>query len=534
MSQRKGDNKPLPRSRLSLKQKFQLIKDHEDKVDVEKLKEKYNCSRSVVYKIISNKKTIIDEYISTQNVDAKTKIRSAKFEAINELTYNWFTQVVAKNLPVSGAMVQEKAREIAIENGDKDFKASNGWLESFKNRHQLTFSAVCGESKDVNMQPVNDFVEKLPELIAGYKIEDIGNCDETALFFRALPRKTLHKKGDKCYGGKQSKERLTILLCCFADGKFEKPLVIVKSQNPRCFKSVKKESLPVSWYANKKAWMTASIMEQFLIQLNKKMVIQKRNILLFLDNASSHPNLKLSNIELVFLPPNTTSETQPLDRGIINAIKVQYRKRVLKRLICKMDTAENVSDLVKGISYVDAICWLKESIDNLSEKTVPNCFRKAGFQLNDGAVASAEVPASGNVDISEEDIPLSELRALMTQAGFGDLPPEEFASFDDAVLTESDAIFSAIERPSKENSADEAETENDVDDENAEQNENKTVPIKHTEALDKLEEIKFFAYAKENPFLLDKIEECINLVQDDLIANKNKQSSITDFFSKVN
>lgn len=121
--------------------------------------------------------------------------------------------------------------------------------------------------------------------------------------------------------------------CCFADGKFEKPLMIGKSQNPRCFKGIKKENLPVSWYANKKAWMTATIMERFLIQLNKKMVIQKRNILLFLDNASSHPNLKLSNIQLVFLSPNTTSETQPLDQGIINAIKVQYRKRVLKRLI---------------------------------------------------------------------------------------------------------------------------------------------------------------------------------------------------------
>lgn len=362
MNRKKGDNKPIQRARLTLKQKYDLIRDHEKKIDIEELKVKYRCGKSVVYATVKNKTKVIEEYFASQNVHQKIKPRSSKFETINESTYNWLTQALAKNLPVSGTLLQEKAREIAIENGDHEFKASNGWLAAFKLRHKLTFSAICGESKDVNPQPVNDFLDKLPDIIAEYKTDDIANCDETALFFRAIPRKSLHKKGEKCYGGKHSKERLSILLCCFADGKFEKPLVIGKSQNPRCFKNTKKQNLPVNWYANKKAWMTASIMEDFLIQLNKKMVIQKRHILLFLDNASSHPNLKLSNVQLVFLPPNTTSETQPLDQGIINAIKVHYRKRVLKRLICKMDTATNVSELVKGITFLDAIFWLKEQL----------------------------------------------------------------------------------------------------------------------------------------------------------------------------
>lgn len=523
MDRKKGDNKPIQRSRLTLKDKFKLIKDHDDKFTIEQLKEKYKCGKTAVYEIIKNKSAIVDEYLSAQNVGAKMKIRSSKFDVINELTFDWLTQALSKNLPISGTLVQEKAKEIAIENGDHEFKASNGWLESFKNRHQLTFSVMCGESKDTAQEPVNDFVEKLPEIIAGYKPEDIANCDETALFFRAIPRKTLHKKGEKCYGGKHSKERLSILLCCFADGKFEKPLVIGKSQNPRCFKSINKRNLPVSWYANKKAWMTATIMEQFLIQLNKKMVIQKRKILLFLDNASSHPNLKLSNVQLVFLPPNTTSMTQPLDQGIINAIKVQYRKRVLKRLICKMDTATHVSDLVKGVTYLDAISWLKESIDNLKEKVVPNCFRKAGFRFDESSDA-------GNDD--EDDIPLSELRALMTHGDFNDLTVDEFVQLDDGVLTESDTEFTS-NNPSNENSEDNSETEDEIEDENSEQSDNTSVSsIKHTEALDMLKEVQLFAYTKDNSSLADKIADCMNLVQDDLIYSKKKQTSITDFFTK--
>lgn len=42
--------------------------------------------------------------------------------------------------------------------------------------------------------------------------------------------------------------------------------------------------------------------------------------------------------------------------------------------------------------------------------------------------------------------------------------------------------------------------------------------IKHSDALDKFDEVKLFAHAKDNAFLLDKIQECISLVQDDLIA----------------
>ena len=49
------------------------------------------------------------------------------------------------------------------------------------------------------------------------------------------------KKGEKVVGGKKMKERLTILLACNADGSDElTPLVIGKSQNPRCFKNVRK------------------------------------------------------------------------------------------------------------------------------------------------------------------------------------------------------------------------------------------------------------------------------------------------------
>jgi hypothetical protein len=114
------------------------------------------------------------------------------------------------------------------------FKASNGWMESFRTRHEIRFKQICGEAKDVDLTIVENWMQKLPEIIQGYEPKNIAN--ETGLFFRALPSKTMTLKKDKCIGGKQTKERLTVLVCGFADGSMEKPLVIGKSMKPLCFK----------------------------------------------------------------------------------------------------------------------------------------------------------------------------------------------------------------------------------------------------------------------------------------------------------
>ena len=53
-------------------------------------------------------------------------------DSINELMFLFFSQAKAKNLPLSGPILQSKALVFAEKLGIQEFRASNGWLTSWK------------------------------------------------------------------------------------------------------------------------------------------------------------------------------------------------------------------------------------------------------------------------------------------------------------------------------------------------------------------------------------------------------------------
>lgn len=52
-----------------------------------------------------------------------------------------------------------------------------------KNRHNIAWNKVCGESNDVNIDSVNECKSKISEYVKDYDACNIYNCDETGLFF---------------------------------------------------------------------------------------------------------------------------------------------------------------------------------------------------------------------------------------------------------------------------------------------------------------------------------------------------------------
>ena len=88
----------------------------------------------------------------------------------------WFKNVRSNNIPVSRNILKEKALEIVKDLNVENFNASNGWTEQFKERHELLFKNICGESVVVDKSKINSWTNSiLNDILFNYKPPDI-NC----------------------------------------------------------------------------------------------------------------------------------------------------------------------------------------------------------------------------------------------------------------------------------------------------------------------------------------------------------------------
>ena len=255
-----------------------------------------------------------------------------------------------------------------------DFIASEGWLDNFKKRNGITFKTVQGEAGVVDLQPLFEWQQQvLQPLLRKFSTDDIFNLDETGLFWRLLPNKTMSFRGERCTGGKKSKHRITLLVGANMSGTEKFPLLAIgKSNRPRALEN---KEIPVKYKANRKAWMTAKLFEDVLREWNGRLGQQGRRVLLCLDNFSGHPpELQLDNIQLLFFPPNTTSNSQPMDQGIIKNLKHHYKKILLRRRLEAMDMGKEFEFTLLDALHVVRCAW-----EQVSESTIRNCFAKAKF-----------------------------------------------------------------------------------------------------------------------------------------------------------
>jgi hypothetical protein len=94
---------------------------------------------------------------------------------------------------ISDEMLVTKAKGLGEAASAEDFKGTNGWLEGFKKRHNIGSKGLHGEAAAADQQGVSHSQRNLPKLISdlGYEKEDVFNFDETGLYYKAEPRRTL-------------------------------------------------------------------------------------------------------------------------------------------------------------------------------------------------------------------------------------------------------------------------------------------------------------------------------------------------------
>lgn len=100
---------------LSLEEKIALINDYADGngLSQRKLCEKYKTSKGAVYNILQRKDEYRSDFEMNANKGAKRKLHDESGQKIDEAAFSWFVKQRSKNIPVSGPLIQEKAREIS-------------------------------------------------------------------------------------------------------------------------------------------------------------------------------------------------------------------------------------------------------------------------------------------------------------------------------------------------------------------------------------------------------------------------------------
>lgn len=276
---------------------------------------------------------------------------------MEQATYYWFLQQRSKHVPLNTDVLREKAiffhKQFCSDTTCK-FKASYGWAQKFNGRHQIRNLAISGEKLSANIRAVEPFKDSLLKTITemGLTLDQLYNADESSLYWKMLPSKTLAANDEtSALGRKVAKDRVAFMPCSNLTGSNRPALQIIgKSKRPRCFRS---RTLPknIVYCSSKSAWQNRYLFHQYYEEVFKPSVLEysaANNIpakaLLLLDNASCHNQyhqLGDENIKIIFLPPNCNAVLQPMDQSVIQPVKVKYRKKLLQQLLLAGDLRVN-------------------------------------------------------------------------------------------------------------------------------------------------------------------------------------------------
>ena len=241
----------------------------------------------------------------------------------------------------------------------------------------------------------------------------------------------------------------------------------------------------------------------------------RRRILLLLDNATSHTlpeGVAFGNVQLHYLPPNTTAHLQPCDAGIIHSFKAQYRRLLCENRIDAYDESIATNKPPLQLDILDAIRFTALAWKRVKTSTIVSCWGKTGilpFQL----IGSLE--ENNEVTIVQSLInQLSVLGAPMTA--------QEFISIDESVTAQETMDDEEIIR-----------IVNQIEEEEIGDQEEKSIPA--SVGLTSLDTLVNFINQQEEGI---KVKECLfqdlrRLRRDitNIILNSKKQMTIDMFFT---
>lgn len=393
--------------RLSEAQRLEIIEMIEQpagkKPSMRSIARMYGVNDKTIRNVLAASQEIKSRAVNMEiSVREKTfRIGKPQHPDLEEKLYEFIEGCRRLSIELPPSMVIAKAKQLAEALPDcQNFQASWGWYRNFRTRRGLQSILLHGEGGEVdrNNPQTLQALQNLEEIIKEYDPSCVYNMDETGVFYRLLPRYSVLLPSEDlstARGKKKSKERVTLVVCCNATGTERVPVAMIgKAKESACIAG---RQWPLPYFNQKKAWVDIPVFNQWFDQVFRPYVRRRtgRKVILILDNAPGHfQPFEKDGIRVAFFPPNVTSWKQPMDMGIIAALKKRYKFMLMKDILTyhdltdelKMRLATDASKMKRGAAGVefgrpahllDAANYTVKAWNTLTPETLKNCFRKA-------------------------------------------------------------------------------------------------------------------------------------------------------------
>ncbi|KAI6648126.1 Tigger transposable element-derived protein 6-like [Oopsacas minuta] len=185
------------RKRFSFAEKYKILKELGAGAKRPFLKQKHGISHGTLAGFLKDRVMIETSIASASNHDSKST-KLSRYPEIDTALLEWFRclKSTAPDDSVTGPFLLEQSMCIA---------------EKLKKHHDITSRQISGESQSADHAGAGNWISTQLKLIREeFEDKDIFNADETGLFWKMTPDRTLSFRGDLYKGGKRSKERLTV------------------------------------------------------------------------------------------------------------------------------------------------------------------------------------------------------------------------------------------------------------------------------------------------------------------------------------
>ncbi|XP_067124038.1 uncharacterized protein [Centruroides vittatus] len=147
---------------------------------------------------IIKKRKFIEENAAKCGPYAKKrkKMKSTPYEELENVLTEWLKEAKEHRLPMNSNLLKEKALDIATKLGMNDFKASNGWIDRFKQRNALYASLIKKNRHD-------DVTTSGSASVAGSVEVEEPNCTDYTEIMKSILSNTVKPESEQAEQNEQ-------------------------------------------------------------------------------------------------------------------------------------------------------------------------------------------------------------------------------------------------------------------------------------------------------------------------------------------